>query len=243
MICVYNNCKQMEDMLLKSCNKALSEGGGNFLLIDNQKGKYASCAEAYNKELKSRWNDLGDVLIFLHQDIAFDDDSFICRIEQELKTNPQQILGFAGMPRAGRTVSNLRYFSTKQFITCTQIKEKTEVESVDECCFAMTKNLYFKILFDEKTCSHWHLYAVDFCYQAKREFNISSYVLPESIYHKMDGSSGLSTDRHFLWTMFKMTRKYRNRFSTMYAPCYIVSTSLPKAMLKIGKTMLRNMLG
>lgn len=43
------------------------------------------------------------------------------------------------MPKAGRTISNMRYLKTKQLITHTQLKEKTEVESLDECCFAMTK--------------------------------------------------------------------------------------------------------
>ena len=155
--------------------------------------------------------------------------------------NPNQILGVAGMPKGGRTISNLKYLKTGKYITTTQVAEKTEVHSLDECYFAMTKELYFKMKFDEQTCSHWHLYAVDFCYEARRKYGIKSYVLPESIYHKMDGASGLSTDIHFLWTMFKMTRNYQKEFNIIYTPCYIVSTYYPKTIFKLCRSILKNL--
>lgn len=149
-------------------------------------------------------------MIFVHQDIAFDDDRFQQQIVKELSANPNQIFGAAGMPIIGRTISNLKYRRTDKYITATQLDEKTEVESVDECCFAMTKNLCLSLMFDEQTCSHWHLYAVDFCYEARRRFGIKSFVLPENIYHKMDGTSGLTTDYHFLWTIWKMTKRFQS---------------------------------
>lgn len=223
-------------------------GGGkltrlpNALLIDNTSKRYHSCAEAYNTEIRNHVQQLGDILIFVHQDIAFDDDSLQQRIVQELSANPNQILGVAGMPKSGRTISNLRYRRSGKYITNTQLNEKTEVESVDECCFAMTKKLCLQLMFDERTCSHWHLYAVDFCYDAQRRFGVKSYVLPESIYHKMNGTSGLTTDLQFLLTIWKMVQKYRKDFGTIYTPCYIVSTRLPYALLKIFRTMIKNIL-
>lgn len=242
LICVYNNRDQLEEMLGKSCEKTFLNRGGNLLLIDNRKGKYTSCAEAYNRELEMHRDVLGDVLVFLHQDIAFDDDLFIHRLEEEFRANPLQLLGFAGMPTAGYTVSNLRYFRTKQFITQAQIKEKTEVESLDECCFAMTKEMYWKFRFDEKICHHWHLYAVNFCYEARQWAGVRSYVLPESIYHKMDGTQGLNTDYHFLWTIWKMTKKYCHDFKVIYTPCYIIGTCFPNNLLKIFRTLVKNLL-
>lgn len=83
----------------------------------------------------------------------------------------------------------------------TQLKEKTEVESLDECCFAMTKKIYNKVRFDEETCSHWHLYAVDFCYEARRKIELKSYVIPELIYHKYDGTSRIN----IMFTFFEDT--------------------------------------
>lgn len=75
--------------------------------------------------MRKHRNELGEILIFLHQDIAFDDNIWLERIVRELADNPNQILGFAGMPKAGRTISNMRYLKTKQLITRTQLKEKT----------------------------------------------------------------------------------------------------------------------
>lgn len=163
--------------------------------------------------------------------------SFIC-----VYSDPNQILGFAGMPKEGRTVSNLKYYRTGQFITGTQVQTKTEVCSIDECCFAMTKDLYARLSFDEHTCSHWHLYAVDFCYAANFKFGAKSYVLPETIYHKEDGTTGLQTDRHFLRTMWKMTRKYCRTLPTIYTPCYIISTDPMSAFCKISRSIIKNVI-
>lgn len=219
-------------------------GGGKtkILLVDNTGHRYASCAQAFNSELRAHWQELDDVLVFLHQDIAFDDDSWMRRIERELAADPNQLLGFAGMPRTGRTVSNLRYRQTGEYITTSQASGKTEVESLDECCFAMTKELYRKVGFDEKTCDHWHLYAVDFCYEARRRLGVRSYVLPETVYHKENGSTGLNTDRHFLRGIWRMRRKYHRDCRMIYTPCYITSTRLLPCLMRLSKSMVKNYL-
>ncbi len=241
LVCVYNDTSQFNALLNRSLQNIGWGGGNSTLLINNINRRYSSCAEAYNCELQQHGNELGDILVFLHQDIAFDNDDGLERIKTELQTNPDQILGFAGMPSGGRTISNLRYFSSKRFITASQLSEKTEVESLDECCFAMTRNLYDKIRFDERTCGHWHLYAVDFCYEARRRFGTKSYVLPESIYHKYD-EGGLQVDLHFLWTLWKMRTKYHRSVPMIYTPCYIVSTNFISFVTKIAKTLVRNII-
>jgi hypothetical protein len=238
-ICVYNNTKQMEEMLLPSLRR-IGRTGKDDLLIDNTSHKYTSCAQAFNTELALHPGHADDVLIFLHQDMAFDDDAFLQRIVKELSDNPRQILGFAGMPKSGRTVSNLKYLRTKSYITRTQVKEKIEVESLDECCFAMTRGVYEQIRFDEEICDHWHLYAVNFCYEARLHHQIPSYVLPETIYHKMDGTFGLDVDKHFLRSLAKMRKKYHHEVSVIYTPCYIVPTNWLKFALKIAKTKIKS---
>lgn len=244
-ICVYNNEALLNNMLIKSLkhiNIGRDKAFFNTLLIDNTQRAYKSYAEACNYEIKKHINEIGDILIFLHQDIAFDNDIFQNRIIQELQSIPNQLVGFAGMPSTGKTISNLKYQLTKQYITTTQIREKTEVLSLDECIFAMCKNLYLKLLFDEKTCTNWHLYAADICYEAKRQLGIKSYVLPESIYHKYDGTTGLYVDRYFLWTMWKMVRKYRHDYDIIYTPSYIVSTQRHTALLKFIRSIIRNLI-
>jgi hypothetical protein len=240
---VFNNLAQLDDMLLRSLGRITPPDCViNKLLIDNTQRKYKSCAEAYNQELEQHWSELGSILVFCHQDIAFCNDAFfLARIVLELSSNPNQVLGFAGMPQGGRTVSNLQYLNTKQFITRTQVAEKTEVCSLDECCFAMTRDMYQQIRFDEVVCNHWHLYAADFCYAARRALNAKSYVLPEIIYHKYDGSSGLYVDNDFVRTMWKMTRKYHRDFATIDTSCYVVSTQLFPSLLELSKTYVKNL--
>jgi GT2 family glycosyltransferase len=228
-------------MLMPSLRRIHREGDA--LLIDNTTHQYASCAAAYNTELAKHPGRPEDILVFLHQDIAFEDDGFLRRITAEFTQNPNQVLGFAGMPLSGRTVSNLKYYGNKKYITQTQVAEKQQVESLDECCFAMTRGLYERVRFDEATCFHWHLYAVDFCYAARLNQDAPSFVLPEVIYHKMDNSSGLTTDSYFLRTLARMRRKYQGRIEKIYTPCFIVSTRLLPFMVKMVKSTLKRWYG
>lgn len=243
ILCCVNDEEQLNNMLLPSLYKLSQEGiEYNMIFIDARKNHYHSAAEAYNTEVKKNEDILKEILIFLHQDIAFDDAQLFLSIIRELTVNPNQIIGVAGMPTNGKTVSNLKYKESGCYITATQISEKTEVCSVDECCFALTRDLFLRLFFNERICDGWHLYAAELCYHAMAQCNIPSFVLPDSIYHKMNGSAGLSTDTSFLMTVWKIAREYKNNVTRIYSPCYIVSTSFIPCLLKIGRTFLKNLI-
>lgn len=242
-ICCYNNKEQLNSLLLPSMSKLkvhfISENNSSFhnlLLIDNRDGKYKSAASAFNEGIEAHSSQLGDILCFMHQDIAFDNALFQEELVSEFETDLNQIIGLCGKKQNDESYSNLRYYATKEFIVNHQISEKTEVECVDECCFAIPKKLFFKLMFDEVACYHWHLYAVDLCYNAKRRFGTKSFVAKTSIYHKMDGSSGLTIDHHFLSSLKKLTKKYRKDFKKIYAPCYTIWTNPFLAKCQIIKT-------
>lgn len=242
-LCCVNDEQQLKSMLIPSFD-VLSNNGieYNIVFIDAQKCQYHSAAEAYNVEVKKNNEILKDILVFLHQDIAFNSAELFLKIIQELSNNPNQIIGLAGMPLRGRTISNLKYKETDCYIAATRVYEKTEVCSVDECCFALTKDVFLKLLFDDTICNGWHLYAVELCYRAASHLNVPSYVLPEIIYHKMNGTTGLTTDFMFLKTIWRIARKYKNYTMKIYAPCYIVSTSFIPCLLKIIRTYFKNLL-
>lgn len=214
----------------------------NVLMIDTRKLSYRSAAEAFNTEVRKNAAIIKDILVFLHQDIAFDNSELFFTIENELATDPNQILGVAGMPYTGKTISNLRYKEDRSFITKTRATVKTKVCSVDECCFALSKDNFINLFFDENVCDNWHLYAVELCYHASIEYNMSSYVLPISIFHKENSAGGMTTDSAFLRTLWKLARKYKNDVSTIYAPCYIVSTRTTHLFLKLFRTFIKNLL-
>lgn len=247
-VCCYNNDEQIHSMLLPSLLKIGSVGQSQridekyaHILIDNRNGQYLSAASAYNRVLRKS-KELGDIIVFCHQDIAFNNTSIWEHAEERFKCNPNQILGVAGMLSCGITVSNLKYLDTDHYVTKCQVRKLTEVESLDECCFMMPSLLANKLPFDEYVCSSWHLYAVDASYAARIQYDIKSFVLPDEIYHKKNSLNGLYTDNSFLKSLWRMTRKYRHVYSTIYTPCYIISTNPLMAVAKISKTFFKNKL-
>ena len=239
-ICCYNNSDELNNMLLPAFN-TLDKSICNIILINSLNEGYKSAAEAYNKTIKKHMNDIGDILIFCHQDIAFDNATFLQNIISELTENPNQIIGFAGINTYGTVFSNLQYLENKQFITRNQIKAKEKVATLDECCFATSKEVYQKLEFDEYVCSHWHLYSVELCCNARRN-GIPSYVMPDIIYHKKNNNGGMYSDKHFLKSMWRLIKKYKNDFDSIYAPCYICSTNRFMAAMKIARTSIKNLL-
>ena len=200
-ICCFNNEEQLKTLLIPSLEK-LKKGNPiehepSVLLIDNRDGKYKSAASAFNSEVMAHIDELGDILCFLHQDIAFDDDTFQQELISVFKTDDNQIVGFSGKKKNDQSYSNLRYYATKEYIVNNQITSLTEVECVDECCFAISKILFLNLMFDEKVCYHWHLYAVELCYHAKRDFGTKINVATSEIYHKLQDDIGLALDTYF----------------------------------------------
>lgn len=239
----YNNETELNGLLRPSLEllRKNNEIDFNEISIENISGRYSSASEAYNSECRKESEILGEILIFCHQDIAFDNASLFKAAIKEFNEDSNQILGVAGMPKNGRTISNLRYYLTKKYITETRVLNKSVVESLDECLIMIPRNLFEKIYFDVKTCDHWHLYVVDLCYALRRKFGTISYVMPQQIYHKTNGGTGLYVDYHFLKTLGKMVHKYKKDFDFIYTPCYIVKTNFIYAWMKLSKSALKNL--
>lgn len=222
-ICLYNNRNQLNNLLLPSIDMLRANNRCcELILVDCIKEGYKSAAEAFNKTLYKYWGALGDAVCFIHQDIRFDNVDFHDRICLEIASNPFQLLGVAGVRDGETTSSNLRYYEDNSYITSLHLpaKDKLEVESLDECCFATSKKLLSKLKFDEFVCFHWHLYAVELCYAAKTLYDYPSYVLPEAVYHKFNNKEGLYRDKFFLQSMWRLLKKYHNRLDHICAPCF-----------------------
>ena len=262
IICCYNNRKQLEYFLLLSLgelygSRVIIKDSFDFscevfsenievlcITINNENNKYSSCAAAY-KDTVERWHKfIGKTLFFVHQDIFFLSTAFIDDAHKLLCKEPDAIYGVAGMPEKGRTVSNLKYQKDKSYITQIRAEENTKVMSLDECCFAMSSELYFKTGFDLRVCDHWHLYAVELCYNARVNWNVESFVLKasEEVCHKYNNEGGLYADNHFLWSLIKMMWKYRKHVRKIYTPCLIVDISLCKGSMRLLKSFLKNVL-
>lgn len=242
LFCIWNRNEVLQKMLISSIKNQIADY--ELHLIDNSDNRYASAAIAYNEEVGKSQLQHDDCLVFLHQDIGFIESNTLLNFEKQLKENPNTILGLAGMPVDGKTISNLKYMNNGEYITATRLSEIKEVESLDECFFAMSYNLFNKIKFDNQVCFHWHLYAVDICLQAKTQYNSNVCVLPNEAYHKLKGDdkNSLQTDNYFLRTMYRLIRKHRKNYSVIYTPCYIINTMPMLAISKLFRSAVKNLI-
>ena len=243
IICCYNDLAMLNAFVIKSLEKQSEKY--NLLLIEAAKYGFKSAAEAYNSVLDnpSKFGfKISEHLLFMHQDIFLCEDDFLMNINAVLENHPNDVIGLAGKNNDGRVYSNLRYKSNNDFITSTQITDITECISLDECCFAMTYSLWKRVRFDEYVCNHWHLYSVEFCYNAKKLLNSKILVVPFYAYHKENDEIGLYTDNHFITSMSRLIVKHRDSSSIIYSPCYTVSTSRGKSFFRLTKSRVVNLL-
>lgn len=235
LLCCYNDKDCLNNMLIPSINKQNRKI--ETIFIDNTKGKYKSAAEAYNREFEKA---KGDILLFSHQDIIFEKEDFIEQIEKIFSEKTNSMIGLAGIKKDGKVYSNLKYYRSKEYITKERIIDNVEeVESIDECFFAIKREHFDKLYFDEKICDNWHLYAVELCYRGRYEQNLNIGVVDVPAYHKMESGTGLEVDEMFLRTLSRICEKYKKKEKLIYAPCYVVQTKGIKKYYKIIKTKLK----
>lgn len=221
-ICLYNNIEQVNSFLVPTF-KMLEESNRKFklFLIDCKEYGYKCAAEAFNKTLKEKWEEIDEIVCFIHQDIKFPNTLFHDRICSELIQDDNQILGVAGIKNGETPCGNVKYLRTNEYIAKRTIEGngKYLVETLDECCFATSKRILSKISFDSKHCFHWHLYGHDLCYQASLQLGSKIYVLPESIFHKNDESIGLCVDSYFIKTLMRLLLKYYGKLDFFCSTC------------------------
>jgi hypothetical protein len=183
IICIFNDEKIVDEFLIKSLK--LQNLPFQLILVNNQNGIYPSAANAFNVHLNQA---NGDYIMFLHQDISFDDPNFLKKTIDILKElTDLGVAGFAGCSKEKKEIISNIYHGTPQRLAGTiHVDKPVKVQTVDECCFLIPKDLICYLKFDEETCFDWHLYAVEICLNAINR-GYSNYVLPMSLYHKSDG--------------------------------------------------------
>lgn len=145
VICVWNNETQYQRLLIDSLQKQNCDY--EMISIDNRNQSFSSCAAALN------WgaaHSQGDVLVFVHQDIAFETPSSLKNFGFFIANHPDMIIGAYGAKKKGN--------SYEAPYAC---------ETVDECCFGMTRECFNRLRFNEEICDGWHLYAVEMCLRGK----------------------------------------------------------------------------
>ena len=211
LICVYNNEEQYAS-LKKSC--AASSRVIEFIGFDNRDGSWKSAAAAYNRGVEIASSSF---LLFSHQDIRFTDDSFIDTFLNEIRDNPNQVIGVAGAVLTnnghGRDMLSGMYQGSKLQRHHTASR-KMPVMTLDECLFGCSRSVFERISFDDSVCNGWHFYAVDFCLQAQLA-DIPVCVVPANVLHL----SGGNRDASYYLAQEKIKEKYKGRFKSIATTC------------------------
>jgi len=226
VICVYNNKKNLENYLLKSIKNQTTKV--ELILLDNREGRFKSAAEALNyggEQAKGKY------LMFVHQDIILNSHLWIEKVERMLDKLPNfGVVGVAGKYKNTKAViTNIEHGIPKQAAGEIHIKKLKKVQTVDECLIIIPKTVFSILQFDEKVCSGWHLYAVDYCLSVKR-FGFGSYVIPIFAYHR---SPGCSMSKKYFVILKKILKKHKNCYKMIYTTMGNWSTMYPVCISRV----------
>ena len=226
VICVYNNKKILENCLLKSIKNQTTKV--ELILLDNRERRFKSAAEALNyggEQAKGKY------LIFVHQDMIFNSHQWTEKVERMLDKLPNfGVVGVAGKCENTKSViTNIEHGIPKQAAGEIHIKKPEKVQTVDECLIIIPKTVFGILQFDEKVCSDWHLYAVDYCLSIKK-LGFDSYVIPIFAYHK---SLGRSMSKKYFIILKKILKKHKNCYKMIYTTVGNWSTVYPVCISRV----------
>lgn len=189
IICVYNKEDVLEDCLLASLKKQ-SYTDYEIILVDSVKHGFDKASDALNfgGNLAK-----GNYLIFLHQDVVFEDIDVLGKIANECENTDFDYAGLVGftVDKNDRIkfYSNIVHGNNKVPVSdnVVKINTPTEVYSLDECVLIIPRKVFSKNKFRDlgKT---WHMYGLDYALQIKDNGG-KIKVLPVRVWHQSDGKS------------------------------------------------------
>lgn len=220
VITVYTNLEK-----LAQANRWLEEQtvypNTDIVQLDNREQRFTSCAQALNYGAEHA---CGDYLVFMHQDLYLWDLEALEKCVAFLKKNPDAIIGVAGVPRGEGTVTDI--YESEDFLergTRAQGQIR-EVDSLDECFFAMTREKWQQLRFDEATCDDWHGYAVDICFQNTLRGG-KNILVPLKVCHDSKGNAQTAS---FRASVKKLVKKYHGTaISRIHGTCIDIPCTWP----------------
>ncbi len=155
------------------------------LAIDNRDRQYLGIREAFNAYV-GQINT--EYVLFVHQDVRFLKRDSLSKLLQQLDTIGEfGIVGVAGCPAGTQwEVLSTIVHGDDQRPVGKPITKPRQIQTVDECLFAMRTKVFSQMRFTEE--KGWHLYAVEQCIRAQQA-GLKNYVIPSEVYHLSDGKS------------------------------------------------------
>ncbi len=213
IVCVYNNKKILDNLLLKSLAGQSSDF--ELIIIDNTGNRFNSAAGALNHGgTISR----GDYIMFIHQDMWLGTKTFIEDAENIMRSVPDAgIAGVAGVDNKSEDwKANVKYsisvFGTPWWDDVGPVKKPEEVLTLDECLLIVPRPVFDRLKFDDKNFDGWDCYGADYCLAAG-DIGLKTYVIPLPCSH-----SCMRAD-YALWE-FKELHRYQKRLYGKYGKKY-----------------------
>ncbi|MDE6059141.1 MAG: glycosyltransferase family protein [Clostridia bacterium] len=212
VVIVYTNEEQLSEAV-KYLEAQSVFPSTELILLDNRKNRFSSAASALNYGAEKA---NGEVIVFMHQDIYLWDDKFLEKYYNFLHNHANAILGVAGVAKKDHLIY-YDFCESKDRIYRGRSSrgELMQAITLDECLFAMQKDLWKKLKFDEDTCNNWHFYGADICYNNLLNGG-ENLILSAQICHESKGNAYNKSFRHSLKLMIK---KYRKKLERMETTC------------------------
>lgn len=190
------------------------------IALDNRESRFSSAAKAlnYGAEVAT-----GEILVFMHQDVYLWDLSAMESYRAYLQKNSEDIIGVAGKLSDRNVVMDIWETKDKIQSGVRANGQIYEVKALDECLFAMTRQTWQKLRFDEVCCNNWHGYAMDIC-MANTLSGGRNVMVPLKICHDSLGNAETNGFRN---TMGHLVRKYRRSgITVIHGTCIQLKCSL-----------------
>lgn len=208
-----NNEKKVSVIIVYTDQKKLSEAVHwlelqsvaseiQIISLDNRNNRFSSAAKALNYGASCAE---GSVLVFMHQDIYLWDLQAIEKIYVHLTTHLDQIIGVAGCDTRGKVFTDIYETKEMERHGIPTHGNIMNVVTLDECLFAMTRERWSMLRFDEVCCDNWHGYAVDICCANTLQGG-SNVLLPLEICHESKGNPRTASFRK---TIKNLINKYK----------------------------------
>lgn len=212
IICVFNDKQILDSCLIASL--VGQTAAHEVILLDNQKGRYVSAASALNEGARKAQ---GDLLVFCHQDIKFLRPDALDTIARFISLLGDTVVvgpaGKSSIPPYG-TYTNMHHgIVYDRPAGDYPIQSYQEVDTLDECLFAMRREVFDDLQFDEVVCNGWHLYVVDYCLGVHTQLNSKVYAVDIPVQHVSEGSSMNAS-------YFRILRNLGGKYAGTYAKVY-----------------------
>jgi len=217
IVCIYNNEKTLQDVLLKGLKNQTVKF--ELIALDNTDNKYKSAAEGLNYGgVKAK----GDYIMFVHQDMWLGLDSWLEDAEGILRSIPDLgVAGVAGMSEEGKNWAERVRFSIDVFdeeiseeMCCVEVP--VGVQTLDECLLIVPRSVFNGLHFDSEVFDGWDCYGADYCLSVK-QLGFSAYVIPLPCSHScLRSRLQIWEFKELLKFQKKLYRKHKGKYKHIY---------------------------